>query len=86
MHTVFKSSRIATAVLAAAGAALAAASPAAAGPGSNFGGGVDSADDWNFSAAEVCLQELAVVPVLGDYVSDHVNNCSNGNVTDPSRK
>ncbi|GHH30503.1 hypothetical protein [Lentzea cavernae] len=83
---MFKSSRIATTVLAAAGAALAAASPAAADNDSNFGGGVNAANNWAFSAADVCLQEVAVVPVLGDYVSDHVNNCSNGNVIDHSGK
>lgn len=51
---------------------------------SNFGGGVNAANNWNFVAAAVCLQEVAVVPVLGDYVSDHVNNCDNGNVIDHS--
>ena len=61
-------------------AGLAAASPAQADNDSNFGGGVNAANNWNFTAAAVCLQEVAVVPVLGDYISDHVNNCSNGNV------
>jgi hypothetical protein len=61
-------------------AALAAASPAQADSDNNFGGGVNPANNWNFSAAVVCLQEVAVVPVLGDYVRDHVNNCSKGNV------
>ncbi|GLZ30348.1 hypothetical protein Lesp02_25370 [Lentzea sp. NBRC 105346] len=51
---------------------------------SNFGGGVNAANNWNFTAAAVCLQEVAVVPVLGDWVGDHVNNCSNGNVIDHS--
>lgn len=49
---------------------------------SNFGGGANPANNWNFTAAAVCLQEVAVVPVLGDWVGDHVNNCSNGNVID----
>lgn len=40
------------------------------------------ADDWNFTAEAVCLQEVAVVPVLGDHVGDHVDHCSNGNVLD----
>jgi len=62
-------------------AGLAAASPAQADNDSNFGGGVNAANNWNFTAAAVCLQEVAVVPVLGDYISDHANNCSNGNVT-----
>ncbi|MET7289579.1 hypothetical protein [Streptomyces sp. NPDC005573] len=64
--------------------ALTAAAPAYADNDSNFGGGVTAANNWNFTAAAVCLQEVAVVPVLGDYVSDHVNNCSNGNVIDHS--
>ncbi|MFI8385003.1 hypothetical protein [Streptomyces sp. NPDC085540] len=63
-------------------AALALATPAHADDDSNFGGGVNAANNWNFTAAAVCLQEVAVVPVLGDYVSDHANNCSNGNVID----
>ncbi|WP_343234563.1 MULTISPECIES: hypothetical protein [unclassified Streptomyces] len=29
--------------------------------------------------AAVCPQEVAVVPVLGDRVGDHADNCSNGN-------
>ncbi|MEV5972039.1 hypothetical protein [Streptomyces sp. NPDC051921] len=73
----------ATATLALAAVALAA--PAHADDDSNFGGGVNAADNWNFTAAAVCLQEVAVVPVLGDWVGDHVNNCSNGNVIDHSR-
>ncbi|MFD6298291.1 hypothetical protein ACFWFU_26115 [Streptomyces sp. NPDC060235] len=59
-----------------------AASPAFADNDSNFGGGINAANNWNFTAAAVCLQEVAVVPVLGDYISDHANNCSNGNVID----
>ncbi|CAO0834260.1 hypothetical protein SMICM17S_12259 [Streptomyces microflavus] len=49
---------------------------------SNFGGGVNAANNWNFTAAAVCLLEVAAFTVMGDYVSDHVNNCSNGNVID----
>ncbi|MET9734816.1 hypothetical protein ABZZ79_30515 [Streptomyces sp. NPDC006458] len=64
--------------------ALAVATPAQADNDSDFGSGVNAANNWNFTAAAVCLQEVAVVPVLGDYVSDHVNNCSNGNVIDLS--
>ncbi|MFG2818719.1 hypothetical protein ACGFX4_04745 [Kitasatospora sp. NPDC048365] len=63
---------------------LALTTPAHADNDSNFGGGVNAANNWNFTAAAVCLVEVAVVPVLGDYVSDHVNNCSNGNVIDHS--
>jgi hypothetical protein len=61
------------------------AAPARADNDSNFGGGVNAANNWNFTAAAVCLAEVAVVPVLGDYVSDQINNCSNGNVIDHSR-
>lgn len=70
-----------------AAVALAAAAlsvPAHADNDSNFGGGVNAANNWNFTAAAVCLQEVAVVPVLGDWVGDHTNNCSNGNVIDHS--
>ncbi|MFC8349768.1 hypothetical protein [Streptomyces sp. NPDC057280] len=63
---------------------VALASPAHADDDSNFGGGISAANNWNFTAAAVCLQEVAVVPVLGDWVGDHVNNCSNGNVVDHS--
>ncbi|MCQ6553891.1 hypothetical protein NPS70_11885 [Streptomyces sp. C10-9-1] len=73
---------ISTVTLALAAAAL--TTPAHADDDSSFGGGVNGANNWDFTAAAVCLQEVAVVPVLGDYVSDHVNNCSNGNVIDPS--
>lgn len=61
-------------------AALAFASPAHADNGDNFGRGVNPANIWNFTAAAVCLQEVAVVPVLGNWVGDHANNCFNGNV------
>ncbi|MFF1353682.1 hypothetical protein [Streptomyces sp. NPDC058297] len=63
---------------------IALAAPAHADNDSNFGGGVNAANNWNFTAAAVCLQEVAVVPVLGDWVGDHANNCSNGNVIDHS--
>ncbi|MGW2082061.1 hypothetical protein ACWCOW_34965 [Streptomyces sp. NPDC001939] len=65
-------------------AALAMAAPAHADNDTNFGGGVNAANNWNFTAAAVCLVEVAVVPVLGDWVGDHANNCSNGNVIDHS--
>ncbi|MEU7747128.1 hypothetical protein [Nonomuraea sp. NPDC049158] len=60
------------------------AGPAYADNDSNFGGGVNAANNWNFTAAAVCLQEVAVVPALEVWVGDHVNNCSNGNVIDHS--
>ena len=65
---------------------IALAAPAHADNDSNFGEGVNAANNWNFTAAAVCLQEVAVVPVLGDWVGDHKNNCSNGNVIDHAVK
>ncbi|WP_416972023.1 hypothetical protein [Streptomyces sp. 4F14] len=76
--------KIVLAVLPLAALALTAV-PAHADNDSDFGGGVNAADNWNFSAGAVCLQEVAVVPVVGDWVGDHVNNCSNGNVIDHSK-
>ncbi|MFJ9245320.1 hypothetical protein [Streptomyces sp. NPDC101776] len=70
--------------VACAAAALALATPAHADNDSNFGSALNAANNWNFTAAAVCLQEVAVVPVLGDWVGDHANNCSNGNVIDHS--
>ncbi|WP_237100898.1 hypothetical protein [Nonomuraea sp. MG754425] len=72
----------ATIMLAAVAAGI--ASPAHADNDSNFGGGVNAANNWNFTAAAVCLQEVAVIPSLGDWKGDHMNNCSNGNVIDHS--
>lgn len=69
-----------TATAALALAALALASPAQADDGDNFGQGVSAANNWNFTAAAVCFQELAVVPVGGAWVGDTVNHCVNGNV------
>ncbi|WP_328946864.1 hypothetical protein OG259_40715 [Streptomyces sp. NBC_00250] len=63
---------------------LALASPAHADNDSNFGSGVNAANNWNFTAADVCIQELAVVPALSDWTGNHKNNCSNGNVIDHS--
>ncbi|MEU9236029.1 hypothetical protein [Streptomyces subrutilus] len=73
---------IAIAAIALSAAAMSA--PAHADNDSNFGGGVNAANNWNFTAAAVCLQEVAVVPVMGDWIGDHWNNCSNGNVIDHS--
>ncbi|MEU3057671.1 hypothetical protein [Streptomyces griseus] len=61
--------------------ALALAAPVAhADDGAGLGGGAEAANNWNFAAAEVCPQELAIIPAMANYVSDEVNNCSNGNV------
>lgn len=66
-------------------AALALSAPAAyADTDSNFGPGVNAANNWNFSAAAVCFQELAVVPIGGASLSDTVNHCVNGNVLNHS--
>ncbi|MEU4224422.1 hypothetical protein AB0F17_09015 [Nonomuraea sp. NPDC026600] len=78
MKKTFPTTLLALAVVGIAG-------PAHADIDVSFGGGVNAANNWNFTAAAVCLQEVAVVPVLGDWVGDHVNNCSNGNVIDHSR-
>ncbi|RJQ76060.1 hypothetical protein D5S17_19480 [Pseudonocardiaceae bacterium YIM PH 21723] len=72
-------------VLASAAAGVAAISGSAlADNDSNFGSGVNAANNWNFTAADVCIQELAVVPALSDWTGNHKNNCSNGNVIDHS--
>jgi hypothetical protein len=73
---------ITTAVLTATTLVLTA--PAHADTGENLGNALNAASNWNFTAAAVCLQEVAVVPLLGDWTGDHVNNCSNGNVIDHS--
>jgi hypothetical protein len=66
-------------------AALALSAPMAhADNDSHFGSGVDAANNRNFTAADVCVQELAVVPDLSDRTGDHKVNCSNGNVIDHS--
>jgi len=49
----------------------------------NFGSGINAANNWNLSAADVCAQELAIVPALAPWTGDAVTNTySNGNVTD----
>ncbi|MGW4914255.1 hypothetical protein [Streptomyces sp. NPDC004270] len=48
---------------------------------------MNAADNWNFSAGVVCMQEVAIVPALAGTpgnVGDQDNNCSNGNVIDHS--
>ncbi|MEE1813325.1 hypothetical protein [Streptomyces sp. BE133] len=44
---------------------------------SNFGSGVNAANNWNFTESVACLQEVAAVPVIDDWVGDYTNNCSN---------
>ena len=70
--------KIVTAVLPLAALALAGA-PAHA----DAGPGVSADNNWDFTSAAVCHEEVAVVPVLGDMVGDHVNNCADGNVVSP---
>ncbi|MBL1109349.1 hypothetical protein JK361_32990 [Streptomyces sp. 5-8] len=66
-------------------AALALSAPAAqADDDSNFGAGANAVTGWTFSAASVCFQELAVVPVGGATLGDAVNHCVNGNVLNHS--
>ncbi|KAG0333105.1 hypothetical protein BG000_009465 [Podila horticola] len=50
----------------------------------NFGGGVNAVNNLNFSAADVCLQELATVPIGASYIGKNINACTNGNVADHS--
>ncbi|MFD4598125.1 hypothetical protein ACFWPQ_08790 [Streptomyces sp. NPDC058464] len=61
-------------------AALALVAPAHAENDSSFGPGVNAANNWNFSAAAVCFQELAVVPAGGAWTGNTFDNCTNGNV------
>lgn len=72
----------AAALAACAAAALVSVTPtgAAADDDSNFGPGIDATANWAFSAASVCFQELAVVPVGGAWNGNIVNHCVNGNV------
>ncbi|MFF5974892.1 hypothetical protein ACFY7C_25625 [Streptomyces sp. NPDC012769] len=70
------------ATLAISALALAAPAHAAPEPDGTFGSGVNAANNWNFTAGAVCRAEVAVVPVLGDWVGDQVDNCSNGNVVE----
>ncbi|WP_208636074.1 hypothetical protein [Amycolatopsis thailandensis] len=84
---MFISSRIATVLFLAAGAAaVTAGSASAADDTQQFTeGGIQAAD--NFAHA-TCIcpvpltggQQIAVVPVLGDYKGTHQNNLSNGNL------
>ncbi|MFD6826651.1 hypothetical protein [Streptomyces sp. NPDC060085] len=67
-----------------AAAALCAATPGFADDHSSVSGETSAADNWNFTAGIVCVQELAVVPALNDWTGNHQNNCSNGNVIDHS--
>ncbi len=78
------SSRIAGVIASAAAGVMAVGSTAMADNDSNVGSGVNAANNWNFTAADVCIQELAVVPALSDWTGNHRNNCSNGNVIDHS--
>jgi len=65
-------------------AALAMAVPAHADNDSNLGDGVNAANNWNFTAAAVCFQELAVAPIVAPIVGESVHDCSNGNVLNHS--
>ncbi|MEV0602286.1 hypothetical protein AB0I82_23700 [Streptomyces sp. NPDC050315] len=69
-------------VVAVALVAVGTATPAFAENDSNFGSGVNAANNWNFTAENVCMQEVAVVPAFSDWSGNHRNNCSNGNVID----
>ncbi|MFG2349751.1 hypothetical protein [Streptomyces phaeochromogenes] len=62
------------------------ATPAFADNDDTLSSGVNAATNWAFSAPDVCAQELAVVPALGDWAGDHSGNCSTGNVVAPATK
>ncbi|MER7761902.1 hypothetical protein [Streptomyces sp. NPDC097619] len=65
-----------------AAAALGLAAPAHADSG--FGGGAAAAGNhWQFAAAGVCVQELAVVPMGASWTGDSVRHCLTG--TGPGR-
>ncbi|MGW3932994.1 hypothetical protein ACWECC_33615 [Streptomyces microflavus] len=67
-------------------AALCSSAPAFADNDSYFGSGVNAANNWNFTAADVCIQKLAVLPALSDWTGNHKNNCSNGNAINHTGK
>lgn len=57
--------------------ALSFGAPAAHADGAPLDGPVGAADNWDFSAGVVAIQEAAVAPVLGGvpgYVGDHADN------------
>jgi hypothetical protein len=58
-------------------AALASAAPASAADGGHVGP-ADPPRPWDFSSAVSCLQEMAVVPVLGHWTGGHGDHCTNG--------
>ncbi|MEV0622653.1 hypothetical protein AB0I81_55700 [Nonomuraea sp. NPDC050404] len=45
---------------------------------------MNAANNWNFTAADVCIQELAVVSAASAWTGNHGNTCLNGNVIDHS--
>ena len=57
-----------------------AAGPAFAADDSNVGSGVNAANNRDFTAAATCVQEVAVVPVLGEHAGNNADSCANGNV------
>ncbi|GHF31385.1 hypothetical protein GCM10018790_06440 [Kitasatospora xanthocidica] len=44
--------------------------------------GTAPARGWGLTAAAVCFQEVAVVPVLGGSLGDHVDDCGRTNAID----
>ncbi|MFJ6775086.1 hypothetical protein ACIQOV_29695 [Kitasatospora sp. NPDC091257] len=56
--------------------------PAHADNDSTVAHGINAAINWNFTAAAVCLMEVAVVPVLGDHYLAHHDNCADGDIID----
>ncbi|MFC8125954.1 hypothetical protein [Streptomyces sp. NPDC057302] len=66
-------------------AGLALGSLALTAPAQAADDGPGAANNWDFTSSAVCHQELAVVPVLGDWVGDGADNCTTGNVIDHAR-
>jgi hypothetical protein len=62
--------------------ALGMATPAFAGNDSPFADGADAAHHRSLSASDVCLQEIAAVPLLGVVVGEPSDTCPDGNAVD----
>ncbi|MEW1908252.1 hypothetical protein AB0442_07305 [Kitasatospora sp. NPDC085895] len=84
MKKTFTSAALTAALLAPA-AVLAPAAPAAADTTDSLVGAINAAENWNFSAVAVCLQELAVVPVGGAWTGTTANSCTDGNIVNDPR-
>ncbi|MCU7821288.1 hypothetical protein [Kitasatospora sp. DSM 101779] len=84
MKKTFTSAALTAALLAPA-AVLAPAAPAAADPADSLVGAINAANDWNLTAAAVCLQELAVVPVGAAWTGGTADPCTGGTIVNDPR-